>query len=190
MSQAWRMERSSSDAGSSLGGAGCSRISEDPTESFSFIGLLPQSLSLPVARGLVALILSMDFTCNSDLFLLSCKVCFHISLKDKISSPISQVLSGIISCARPSITLNMLMTDDQLLQLVRLAVWCEGDSGTLWGGPWVSHAISCLLQDLMEARSTGLSMKSRDASPSDDSLEAPQSETTIEVESQEDSGTG
>jgi hypothetical protein len=76
MSQAWRMERSSSDAGSSLGGAGCSRISEDPTESFSFIGLLPQSLSLPVARGLVALILSMDFTCNSDLFLLSCKVCF------------------------------------------------------------------------------------------------------------------
>ena len=80
MSQAWRMERSSSDAGSSLGGAGCSRISEDPTESFSFIGLLPQSLSLPVARGLVALILSMDFTCNSDLFLLSCKVCFPAAL--------------------------------------------------------------------------------------------------------------
>jgi hypothetical protein len=113
---------------------------------------------------------------------------FSCCSAEKFSRSALQVLSGIISCARPSITLNMLMTDDQLLQLVRLAVWCEGDSGTLWGGPWVSHAISCLLQDLMEARSSGLSLKSRDASPSDDSLEAPQSETTIEVESQDESG--
>ncbi|XP_059477801.1 baculoviral IAP repeat-containing protein 6 [Neocloeon triangulifer] len=170
MSQAWRMERGSSEAGSSLGGAGCSRISEDPTESYPYIGLLPQALSLPVARGLVSLILNMDFTCNSDLFLLACKV-----------------LSGIISCARPSITLNMLMTDDELLQFVQLAVKCEGGSRSLWGGPWVSHAISCLLQDLLEARPSGLEMKSRDASPSDDSLEAPQSEATMEGESQDDS---
>jgi len=80
------------------------------------------------------------------------------------------------------------MTDDQLLQFVRLAVWCEGGSGALWGGPWVSHSISCLLQDLMEARTSGLGLKSRDASPSDDSLEAPQSETTVDAESQDDSG--
>ena len=29
---------------------------------------------IPVVRGLVALLLSMDFTCNVDLFLITCKV--------------------------------------------------------------------------------------------------------------------
>ncbi|XP_065342145.1 baculoviral IAP repeat-containing protein 6 isoform X6 [Cloeon dipterum] len=170
MSQAWRSDRGTSEGSSSLSGAGCSRISEDPTESYPCIGLLPQTLSLPVARGLVLLILNMDFTCNSDLFLLACKV-----------------LSGIISCARPPITLNMLMSEAQLLQFVQLAVRWEGGSHSLWGGPWVSHAISCLLQDLLEARPSGLELKSRDASPSDDSLEAPQSESTLDGESQDDS---
>ena len=29
---------------------------------------------IPVVRGLIALILSMDFTCNVDLFIIACKV--------------------------------------------------------------------------------------------------------------------
>lgn len=29
---------------------------------------------IPVVRGLIALLLSMDFTCNVDLFLITCKV--------------------------------------------------------------------------------------------------------------------
>lgn len=33
---------------------------------------------LIVIRGLIGLILEMDFTCNMDLFLLTCKVCLRI----------------------------------------------------------------------------------------------------------------
>ena len=36
--------------------------------------ILPREKCIPVVRGLMALILSMDFTCNVDLFLVACKV--------------------------------------------------------------------------------------------------------------------
>ena len=36
--------------------------------------VLPRDRCIPVVRGLMALLLSMDFTCNVDLFLISCKV--------------------------------------------------------------------------------------------------------------------
>ena len=35
---------------------------------------------LPVVRGLVTLLLSMDFTCHVDLFIIACKVCRITSL--------------------------------------------------------------------------------------------------------------
>jgi len=35
---------------------------------------IPKTLSLPVTQGLIKLILSMDFTCNVDMFLVACKV--------------------------------------------------------------------------------------------------------------------
>ena len=31
-----------------------------------------------VSRGLIALLLSMDFTCDVDLFLVTCKVCYNV----------------------------------------------------------------------------------------------------------------
>ena len=34
---------------------------------------------IPVVKGLMSLILSMDFTCNVDLFLVACKVCIKYS---------------------------------------------------------------------------------------------------------------
>lgn len=61
-----------------------------------------------------------------------------------------QVLSGIVGCVRPAVSLSTLLSEEQLLQLVRLAVW--SDARSLWGGPWVSHAICCLLQDLLEGK--------------------------------------
>jgi baculoviral IAP repeat-containing protein 6 len=61
-----------------------------------------------------------------------------------------QVLSGIVGCVRPTISLSTLLSEEQLLQLVRLAVWSDWGPRALWGGPWVSHAICCLLQDLLE----------------------------------------
>ena len=37
--------------------------------------ILPKQKCLPVVHGLMALLLGMDFTCNVDLFLITCKVC-------------------------------------------------------------------------------------------------------------------
>ena len=36
--------------------------------------VLPKEKTLRVVRGLMALLLNMDFTCNVDLFLVTCKV--------------------------------------------------------------------------------------------------------------------
>ena len=36
--------------------------------------ILPKERCLPVVQGLMALLLGMDFTCNVDLFLVTCKV--------------------------------------------------------------------------------------------------------------------
>ncbi|KAJ8880718.1 hypothetical protein PR048_017188 [Dryococelus australis] len=94
---------------------------------------LPQARCLPVARGLVVLVLQMDFTCNVDVFLLACKV-----------------VARIVASARPRVHLADLMTEQQLLRLLRLAVWSDGSQRAWWGGPWAPHAICCLLQDVLE----------------------------------------
>ncbi|XP_011349517.2 baculoviral IAP repeat-containing protein 6 isoform X2 [Ooceraea biroi] len=79
---------------------------------------------LPVARGLVALILHNSG--NVDIFLLACKV-----------------VAKLVLSTRPAIGLNELMTEEQLLKLIRLAT---GTSNAAWS----SHAVSCLLMDLLE----------------------------------------
>jgi baculoviral IAP repeat-containing protein 6 len=52
-------------------------------------------------------------------------------------------VARLVVSTRPAISLDELMTEDQLLKLVRLAT---GTSDTAWS----SHAVSCLLQDLLE----------------------------------------
>ncbi|XP_043273976.1 baculoviral IAP repeat-containing protein 6 isoform X1 [Venturia canescens] len=79
---------------------------------------------LPVARGLVALILNN--AANVDMFLLACKV-----------------VARLVVSTRPAISLGELMSEEQLIRLVRLAT---GTSDSAWS----SHAVSCLLQDLLE----------------------------------------
>ncbi|XP_034239276.1 baculoviral IAP repeat-containing protein 6 isoform X4 [Thrips palmi] len=111
---------------------------------------LPQAQCLQVARGLVALILHMDFTCNIDMFLLACKV-----------------LARIVWCSKPALPLSDLMTNDQLLKLIRMGVWQDPHQSS-WGGPWAAHAITCLLQDILDGvRSTSV-LLSRESSPADD----------------------
>jgi baculoviral IAP repeat-containing protein 6 len=114
---------------------------------------LPQSHCLPVAKGLVALILQMDFTCNIDMFLLACKV-----------------VARIVVSTRPAITLGELMTQDQLLHLVRLAVWNDQHKAS-WGGPWASHAICCLLQDVLEGVRLYPNLCSQEGSPAEDIMD-------------------
>ncbi|XP_033217381.1 baculoviral IAP repeat-containing protein 6 isoform X2 [Belonocnema kinseyi] len=79
---------------------------------------------LPVARGLVALIINN--AANMDMFLLACKV-----------------VARLVVSTRPAISLGELMTEEQLLKLVKLAT---GASDAAWS----MHAVSCLLQDLLE----------------------------------------
>lgn len=114
---------------------------------------LPQGHCLPIAKGLIALILQMDFTCNIDMFLLACKV-----------------VARIVVSTRPAITLGELMTQDQLLHLVRLAVWNDQHKAS-WGGPWASHAICCLLQDVLEGVRMYPNLGSQEGSPAEDFLE-------------------
>jgi baculoviral IAP repeat-containing protein 6 (apollon) len=87
----------------------------------------PQNM-LVVIRGLIGLLLSMDFTCNMDLFLLNCKI-----------------IARLVSACKISVQLSSIMTTQQLLQLTRIAVWENQQH------PWAVHAITCLLQDILEA---------------------------------------
>lgn len=98
---------------------------------------------LVVIRGLIGLLLNMDFTCNMDLFLLTCKI-----------------IAKLVNACKISIQLCSIMTTQQLLQLVRIAVWENQQH------PWAVHAITCLLQDILEA---DRSYKCSDEVPIDDS---------------------
>uniref|UniRef100_A0A2C9JJC5 Dual E2 ubiquitin-conjugating enzyme/E3 ubiquitin-protein ligase BIRC6 n=1 Tax=Biomphalaria glabrata TaxID=6526 RepID=A0A2C9JJC5_BIOGL len=96
--------------------------------------VLSRDKCLAVVRGLMALLLSMDFTCRVDLFLVACKV-----------------LAKICVACRPPIILVESMKQEQLEQLILLIVDTEFNHDNLtWGGPWAGHAITCLLQDILE----------------------------------------
>ncbi|OPL20763.1 hypothetical protein AM593_04129, partial [Mytilus galloprovincialis] len=96
--------------------------------------VLSKEKTLKVVRGLMALLLSMDFTCNVDLFLVTCKV-----------------LATVCVMTRPAVTLSEAMTQDQLGKLILLASNLDLNYGNVsWGGPWAGHAITCLLQDILD----------------------------------------
>lgn len=99
----------------------------------------PQNM-LVVIRGLIGLLLNMDFTCNMDLFLLTCKI-----------------IARLVNACKMSVQLSSIMTTQQLLQLARIAVWENQQH------PWAVHAITCLLQDILEA-----DRSYKASSPSDD----------------------
>ena len=47
--------------------------------------VLSKEKTLRVVRGLMALLLNMDFTCNVDLFLVTCKVSTSLALKSSLN---------------------------------------------------------------------------------------------------------
>ncbi|XP_070181060.1 dual E2 ubiquitin-conjugating enzyme/E3 ubiquitin-protein ligase BIRC6-like isoform X3 [Littorina saxatilis] len=96
--------------------------------------VLPRERCLLGVRGLMSLLLSMDFSCHVDLFLVACKV-----------------LAKICVVTRPALTLAEVMSQEQLERLILLAVHHDNSQGpSVWGGPWAAHAITCLLQDILE----------------------------------------
>lgn len=65
-----------------------------------------------------------------------------------------QVIGGLVNVVRPSPSLGEIVSSNQLGALLRHALTLD----TTWGAPWALHALTCLLQDVLE----GGSSKSRE----------------------------
>ena len=96
------------------------------------LNLDPQ-LCLSLAKSLASLLLHMDSTCHSDIYLIVCKA-----------------LAKIATCSRPTTTLGTIFTSDQVVRLIVTAVGNDFVKQRSWSSAWVSHAIICLLQDILE----------------------------------------
>lgn len=60
-------------------------------------------------------------------------------------------MSCLLQISNTPITLNEILNEDQLVKLLQMAVWCENGK-SMCGGKWTSHAITCLLQDIMDSK--------------------------------------
>ncbi|CAK9813280.1 Baculoviral IAP repeat-containing protein 6 [Anthophora quadrimaculata] len=121
--------------------------SETPDLEVEYISNLSHQHVLPVARGLIALILYNS--ANVDMFLLACKV-----------------VARLVISTRPAISLCELLNEEQLLKLVRLAT---GTSDAAWS----SHAVSCLLQDLLQGgKLLSKTCSTHEGSPSEENFES------------------
>ncbi|XP_068681369.1 baculoviral IAP repeat-containing protein 6-like isoform X1 [Montipora foliosa] len=94
---------------------------------------LPANTTVPVIRKMISFMLSMNSACSVELFLTACKVVAHLSC-----------------VSEPRVCLVDVVTDDQLEQLLRMCVMPNGSLSSHWGGPWATHALTSLLQDLLQ----------------------------------------
>lgn len=94
---------------------------------------LDPKLCSNVAKGLGLLLLRMDSTCHSDVYLITCKA-----------------LARIATACRPVIPLGSIFTADQLIGLILNAVGSDFVRQKNWSSAWVSHAVMCLTQDILE----------------------------------------
>lgn len=126
------------DGGESSTSSDLNQSSKDYNDASNVCGpsfCLPRSQALRVAHGLATLLLTMDYSCNVDVFLLACKV-----------------LAKLATIARPAIGLGEIIDQSHLEKLLLRCVRIQGISvgSHGWGGPWATHAITCLLQDILE----------------------------------------
>ena len=62
-----------------------------------------------------------------------------------------QVVARITSLTRPTIALSEVMSQEELERLLLLTCNVECNHGNIsWGGAWAGHAITCLLQDILD----------------------------------------
>ena len=65
-----------------------------------------------------------------------------------------QVVARISSMTRPAIMLSEMLTAVELERLIMLSCNEDYNSGNvLWGGSWAGHAVTCLLQDILDGQS-------------------------------------
>lgn len=112
---------------SSSGGGGARKDDGEPPQD-AFMPL-DRANALSVAHGLIKLLMNSSSPCCVDSFLLTCKV-----------------IGGLVSVTRPSPALTEIVTRTQLGALLRHALTLD----TTWGAPWALHALTCLLQDILE----------------------------------------
>lgn len=125
------------------------------------LALKPENTIL-VIRGLVELLLQMDFSCYMDLFLLTCKV-----------------IAQLVSTCHGNIQLSMIVKSQQLQKLINMAVWKDQQH------PWAIHAITCLLQDMLETDKNYKGRRSGDDSGSASSSGTPStSSSSVSVNKQ------
>ena len=66
-------------------------------------------------------------------------------------------MARLTNVARPAILLSEVMSQDQLERLILLCCGMEfNHSNITWGGYWASHAITCLLQDILDGKEINL----------------------------------
>lgn len=63
-----------------------------------------------------------------------------------------QVVARVAVWTKPTLSLGEVMSEEQLSQLLRIAVWNDQKRSAWGGSPWACHAITCLLQDILEGR--------------------------------------
>jgi baculoviral IAP repeat-containing protein 6 len=96
---------------------------------------LSPKLCIRVAQALGSLLLKMDSTCHSDVYLIVCKA-----------------LARIATSCRPSIPLGSIFNLDQMTSLILTAVGSDYVRQANWSSPWISHAVMCLVQDILEGK--------------------------------------
>ena len=95
---------------------------------------LPRDISLAVGRSISKLLVSSNSYCNSDLFVLSCRI-----------------ISSLCCNTQPCISLSEIFEPADLNQLILLNVSSEFNHGSVcWGSPWSQHAFLSLLLDVIE----------------------------------------
>ncbi|CAL4062959.1 unnamed protein product, partial [Meganyctiphanes norvegica] len=144
-----RYSRNATSGGSSGGSSGAKGKDGDSDNSSgeSFMPL-DRPNALAVAHGLIKLLMSSSSPCCVDSFLLTCKV-----------------IGGLVSVTRPSLGVSEIVSAGQLEALIRHALTLD----TAWGAPWALHALTCLLQDILEGERLYGNLLSHNESQRDDS---------------------
>lgn len=96
---------------------------------------LPRNVSLSAGKSIVKLLVSANSFCNSDLFVLSCRI-----------------ISSLCCNTQPQIMLNEIINRSDLNQLILLNISSEFNHGSVsWGSPWSQHAILSLFMDIIDS---------------------------------------
>ena len=68
------------------------------------------------------------------------------------------MVAHLACVSEPAVCVVDVVTEDQLEQLLRMCVMPSGTHSAHWGGPWASHSLTSLLQDLLQGMSNNFNL--------------------------------